>query len=197
MNTVNLIGAWDYGPGYHGTCWFEVTPDGDLRVDRRIPEPLQHFLLEVAWMIYRNEQPERIGCGYMRIIDAGEPENHMVWHRDNPDGGVRYHTAITTDDAKAALAWTSVDDWEGVKVVDTEWLDPQRVQQPSNGVVERFTSELHGVLPQKPRPGERTAIFFATLYTHRNAADLYTTNCFPAGAAAPKHATLPTLESDR
>jgi hypothetical protein len=188
---MNLTSAFDHAAGYHGTAWVDLG-DG-VAIDRPVPDALREFIDEVADLRVRRGIPEAIGTAYMRIIDAGHPENYMHWHRDNQDGGVRFHTAISTDGAQVCLAWATSDEWEGRPVAETPW---RTARLPINGEVTVFTTELHGVLPLPPRPGELTAVFFVTLYADRETADLYTTNnC--ATTTTADHAALPVLEATR
>ena len=185
----DLSGAFSEATGYHGTCWIDLS-NGELAIDREVPAPLKTFVTEVANIVHTDEIPNcLIGCAYMRIIEGSAPENYMKWHVDNEDGGVRFHTAIATDNAKVNLAWPDPS-WVGQKVTDTEWT---AASQPENGVIVAFTTEPHGVLPQPARPGEKTAVFFVTLYASREMADLYTTN----NTATSGHAALPALEATR
>lgn len=189
-NTLDLSAAFTEGVGYHSPCWVDLS-SGSLVVDREVPAPLRAFLEEVNQIVHKDDLANgcRIGCAYMRVIDGGSPENYMKWHIDNQDGATRFHTAISTDGARVNLAWPA-EELVGRKVTDTEW---QSAMQPGNGEICVFTTEPHGVLPQPDRTGELTAIFFATLYPNRAAADLYATNNTSTGS----HAMLPGLEKTR
>jgi hypothetical protein len=187
---LDLTPVFTHGVGYHGAAWIDLS-DGIVSADRLLLPPLDQFVATVADMAETAGIDQRVGVAYMRVIDGSEPENYMRWHRDNPDGAVRFHTAIATDNAQVNLSWLVDDDLIGFKVTDTEW--PVEGVQPPNGDVTMFTTEAHGVLPQPVRPGQFTAIFFATLYTDRLTADLYTTNNTQTGS----HAMLPTLEQTR
>lgn len=177
-------------PGYYGTCWFEVREHGP-RTDRLVPGLLGHFLHEVARVALAEGLEERVGPAYLRVVDAGRPENYMLWHADCEDGGVRFHAALATDGRPVTLAWPDDPALVGQPVEATcreaLWL------QPPNGTLCRFTTEPHGVLPQPARPGERTVVLFTTLYRTRAAADLYTTN----NTTTPEHVALPQLEVSR
>lgn len=191
---LDLEDALHLPPGYHGTTWFELDPTSSvisLEHPRETPTTLVAFLLGVARAAAELDVDLRFGTAYLRVIDGGAPENYMNWHVDNEDGGVRFHTAIATDDARVNLAWPKSDDVANQPVEET-WNDVE-YDQPANGELVAFTTELHGVLPQLPRPGEATIVFFATLYTSREAADLYTTN----NTATSGHGTLPALEPTR
>jgi hypothetical protein len=186
---ADLSGAVDLAPGYHGTCWVDLSGES-MHADRAIPRPLVVFLTEVSCIVRAAAVPERIGVAYQRVLAGARPENYMRWHRDNEDGGVRFHAAVATDGARVPLAWPSDPTWVGRKVTDTPW---EQAHQPANGDIAMFTTEPHGVVPQPERPGEVTVIFFATLYRSRADADLYTTN----NAATPEHAALPALAQTR
>jgi len=190
---LDLTNAFNREPGYHGAAWVEVTDTG-YATDRPVPNELGQFLTEVARLTANTESIRelgRIGCAYMRVIDGANPENYMKWHVDNEDGGLRFHTAISTDGAKVNLAWPQDESLVGQPVENTDWQ--QAAHQPDNGVIVGFTTQPHGVLPQPSRPGEKTAIFFATLYKERSAADLYSTN----NTSTESHAMLPSLEDSR
>lgn len=191
-NAVDLTGVFEAGVGYHSAAWIEVSDNGEVAADRDIADPLRLFLGEVAAMV--KENPERvlgrIGVAYMRVIDGRSPENYMKWHVDNPDGANRFHTAVSTDGSAVNLAWPEDESLIGHRVDETDWSE---AYQPNNGVIVGFTTEPHGVLPQAERPGQATAIYFATLYQNRQDADLYTTNNTQTGS----HAMLPTLEDTR
>lgn len=189
---MNLSTIFDEPVGYHGAAWVDLT-DGQINIDRPVPEALFHFLTEVSHHANELDLPERIGTAYVRVIDAGQPENYMTWHRDNADGGVRFHVAISTDGRLVNLAFLHElsHDLVGQSVEDT-WQHAHWDQHP-NGTLVMFTDEPHGVLPQPPRPNERTAVFFATLYMDRASADLYMTN----NTTTANHAALPQLEDAR
>lgn len=187
-----LTAALSEEVGYHGTCWLDLTDDGFV-IDQDVPAPLEAFVTEVAKYVRANRLPNCVaGVAYMRVIDGAMPENDMRWHTDNADGGVRFHTAIATDDARVNLAYPPDVSDVGMKVLDTNW---QTAWQPDNGVVVVFTTEPHGVLPQWPRPGQRTIVFFATLYESREVADIC--NCANLEPAMTVHAALPALEASR
>jgi hypothetical protein len=196
---LDLTPVFSFGVGYHSASWIEIesatTDDGrtvfTTTAEPPMLHPLDRFIGEVSRIVVRENDDRRIGVAYMRVIDGAKPENYMVWHVDNPDGAVRFHTAIATDDAKVNLAWLQDADLIGAPVERT-W-QTARFVQPANGVIVKFTTEPHGVLPQDPRPGHLTAIFFATLYRTRAEADLYTTNNTQTGS----HAMLPRLEPTR
>lgn len=190
-----LAGAFDYPVDYHDPCWVDLS--NGLSIDRPVCAPLEEFIRQVARIVRENNLPDcNVGVAYMRVIDGENPQNEMAWHIDNQDGGTRFSTALATDDARVNLAWTSDTSMVGAKVAKTRWEDEF---QPDNNVIVVFTVEPHGVLPQPERRGERTAVFFSTLYKDRKTADLYTTNCFDAddGEISHTHAALPALENSR
>lgn len=193
--------AFNLAPGYHSACWVERSDTG-FTTDRAIPEPLKAFLAAACRKAHEVGISESVGAAYMRIIDGNEPENYLLWHTDNADGGVRFTTTIASDDAPVQLGWL-LDDYSDLVGESVErslpWLNaqqPRGYRQPPNGEVVMFTTQPHGVLPQRPRPGERTAVFFMTLYRSRREADLFTTNCTKVGEVVEHH-ELPQLESTR
>lgn len=189
-NELDLTPVFDLPVGYHSAAWVDLTGDTVVS-DRPLLTPLDQFVAEVHAVVHREGIQRWIGAAYMRVIDGERPENYMRWHVDPLDDAYRFHTAIATDDASVNLAWPVDQATEGRKVEDS-WTDVEYVQPP-NGELIVFTTEVHGVLPQPVRPGQRTAIFFATLYRDRQAADLYTTN----NTQTESHAMLPALEPTR
>jgi len=191
----DLTEAFEHPAGYHSPVWLDLT--GGPLIGAAVPAPLEAFVLEVAKIVRENKLPDcNIGVAYMRVIDGERPQNEMAWHVDNQDGGTRFSTAISTDDAKVNLAWAGDQNLAGQKVTHTDWHSEF---QPDNGAIAVFTTEVHGVIPQPQRPGQLTAVFFSTLYKDRATADLYTTNCFDTddGEASHTHAALPQLEGSR
>lgn len=188
---LNLADAFVQDVGYHGTCWIDLNGE-ESKFDRDVPAPLQEFVGEVSRIVKEGTLRGLggIGCAYLRVIDGAHPENYMRWHIDNQDGGVRFHTAISTDGTPVNLAWPEDQSFVGQPVEDTEWGE---AYQPDNGVIVGFTTEPHGVLPLPERPGEKTAIFFATMYDNREQADLYTTN----NTTGSQHGTLPSLDESQ
>lgn len=171
MRWEHLKSGLDLPVGYHGVTWFEV----DLQaytIESPVPQALRNFIGEVAHLARDCNIPERHGMAYMRVIDAGQPENYMKRHVDNEDGGVRFSTAVSSDDVPVNL------------VFDT---------QLPNGEIAVFTTEPHHVKVQPARPGQRTAVFFATLYRSRAEAELYVTH----NTTDYTHAVLPSLEDTR
>jgi hypothetical protein len=186
----DLSAVFGLPPGYHGTCWAELAGPMMI-VDRPVPAALWEFLTAVQHVVRDQSLTGCVhGCAYVRVVDAGRPENYMSWHTDNHDGGVRFATSIATDGARVNLAWPADANEVGVPVEDTDW---QRAVQPANGRICVFTTELHGVVPQPARPGELTANFFATFYPSRAVADLWSTN----NTATAGHQALPVLEATR
>ena len=184
IDCPDLSSVFDLDVGYHGVSWVDLYEVG-FGTDW-MPEPLIRFVGTAV--PYARERGLPAGCCYVRIVDAGQPENYMSWHTDNHDGGLRFATSISTDGVPVNLAWPEQPGWEGVTVTDTAWGD---AWQAPNGQVVMFTTELHGVLPQEPRPGERTANFFVTFYERRELADLHTTN----NTATSEHQALPALST--
>lgn len=185
-----LVSAFELGPGYHGMTWVDLSQDEPQCEDPDVPKALRAFIGEVGKLMRRDDRLAgigHIGCAYVRVVDAAEPENYMRWHRDNQDGGVRFHTASSSDGAAVNLAWPEDSTVEGQVVTDTDWGS---AYQPANGVIVGFTNEVHGVVPQPERPDATTALFFMTVYPSREEADLYTTNNTITG----QHAALPELE---
>lgn len=177
--------------GYHGTTWVHLGEHGGPRWDPEVPGLLHDFLREVERAAAVSCPDREHGCAYLRVLDGAQPENYMLWHVDNLDGGVRFTTTLATDGACAQLAWL-LDPELLDEPVETTYQSAPWVQPP-NGTLVEFTTEPHGVLPQVERPGELTVILFATLYKSREAADLYTTN----NTATAAHAALPALERSR
>lgn len=186
---LDLSSAFDEEPGYHGTTWVSLE-SGELHTDRPVPGALNNFLQGVRGIVADEDLKGcNHGSAYMRVIDASNPENYMCWHIDNQDGGVRFSTAISTDGVGVNLAWPDDPSVVGKKVIDTDY---RLSTQPDNGDIVVFTTEPHGVLPLQPRLGERTAVFFVTMYESREKADLYTCN----NTVTPhQHATLPSLST--
>lgn len=190
---LNLIDGLGLPVGYHGACWWTPTPTGHPWADRPIPEPLRRFLAAVNGHILDNGLLEQrsIGTAYLRVLDAGQPENCMRWHRDNQDNnGLRFTTAVTTGNIPVNMAFTDRPEWSGRDVADTPWHTTRRTP---NSVIAAFTDQLHGVIPQPPRPGHKTAIYFTTLVDRAHRADLQTTN----NTTGFTHAVLPTLQHGR
>ena len=190
--TAPLAEALTLEPGYTGVSWAGFGTLG-LSVDREIPPPLLAFLKAVRSAVRKRDllHLRHTGPAYLRIIDAGEPENYMRWHRDNVhDGGLRFSTAIATDGAPVNMLFTTREEWVGLEVMHTRWRTAEVVDP---GVIAAFSNDIHGVRPQNPRPGQRTAVFFTTLHASREAADLHTTN----NTSGFTHAVLPTLEAAR
>ena len=168
-SALDLSGAFQQAMGYGAACWVDLT-GRKITIDRAIPSALESFLREVACIIDLAEMDDcRIGCAYLRVIDGATPENQLRWHSvDLP--GVRFSTTITTDGAKANLAWLPDEELVGRKVADTDW---RQFHQSENGDIVVFRREPHGVVPQSARPGELTAVFFATFYKNKAEADRY------------------------
>jgi hypothetical protein len=164
--------ALAFDVGYRDVCWFNVFEAG-MQPDRDVSPQMREFLYRVAALAHDLNLDEQHGVAYLRVIDAGEPENYMVEHVDNEHGGVRFTTAVATDDYPVNMVFGD--------------------EQPPNGHLVMFTTEPHRVRKQYPRPGEKTVVFFATLNSSREAADLVTTNNTGTGI----HAVLGQLRESR
>ena len=173
--------------GYHDPCWV-VRADDLLIPDRSINQPLHDFVDRVGELLPHVPEADGlpVGTAFCRIVDAGRPQ-HMRWHIDNEETGVRFTTAVSTDDHPVNMAFTT----DRARVGQlTEYGEPH--QRWPNGQITKYTDDIHGVIHPPKRPGERTAVFFVTMYPNREVADLYTSNANPAG-----HDALPRLEATR
>lgn len=186
-----LFAIFNLPVGYHAISWVQLTDDG-FTTDTPVHPAMASFLRACTeWIVAQGVQRScHVACCYVRIVDAGSPENYMSWHTDNHDGGLRFATSISTDDIPVNLAWPPDDTNVGIPVQDTDW---RAARQAPNGAIVVFTTEPHGVIPQEPRPGALTANFFATFYESREVADLYQTN----NTATSSHQALPALETRR
>lgn len=177
--------------GHHDPTWLTRRAGGYLVPDRPITTALSTFVGRVAQLsnLIPTAATLPVGTAFMRIVDAGTPQ-HMTWHVDgSEDGGVRFTAAISTDNHDVAMAFTR--DRRAIgRLTDPDRDDYWR---PDNGVIVAFTVDtIHGVINPPSRPGERTAVFFATLYPDREVADLHSSNANPDG-----HDALPRLGPTR
>lgn len=182
----DLPGAFDLDAGYHDPCVIERA--GRLFVpDRDVHPALRHFVGQVAAIANAAGLAEPVGDACLRVIDVTTPQVTQRWHTDNDDSGVRFTTAIASDGWPVNLAFLHDDDRVGEPVNAAH----PHAQYP-NGWTMVFRREPHGALPSPPRPGQRTAVFFATLYPSRRDLDLYTNHC----GNGPVHQILPALEAE-
>ena len=181
---------FDLPVGYHYPCWYHRDiRDGTVWFDRMVPKTLREFVQQCsdAARMYRLDRP--VGTAFLRVIDAGDPDPQMNWHRDNLDHpATRFSTALSTDGVPVNLAFALNPETAGKPTSE----GPR--YQPLNGDIVMYETAVHGALCQPPRDGEKTLVLFSTMYRNREEADLYTTNKLRGGGS---HAVLPDLESTR
>jgi hypothetical protein len=166
-----LKGALELPVGYHGACWVDLEDD-HLSVGPDAPIPLVVFLAEVSRISWAaHDITERHGTAYLRVVDAAQPDSGMRWHRDLTEGGVRFTTAVSSDDYPVNLGFLR-DDARGFVDRPCVGTPSWRFDQPANGDIAVFRTEPHGALPRVVNHGARTAVFFATLWHTRDDVDL-------------------------